>query len=94
MAQHQATGKGFSDEQRWCLAQMAAEHIAPTSSVRAAFDLATSDLDFLVEFDDLPPAEYADAYFSLKEKPGIALWPVALVTEVRSRKLGFSRLLR
>ena len=25
------------------------------------------DLDFLVEFDDVPPATYAQAYFSLKE---------------------------
>ena len=37
------------------------------SAVRADFDPATSDLDFLVEFDDLPPAEYADAYFLLRE---------------------------
>jgi len=27
----------------------------------------TSDLDFLVDLGDLPPAEYADAYFGLKE---------------------------
>jgi len=37
------------------------------SVLRNDFDPATSDLDFLVEFDDLPPARYADAYFSLKE---------------------------
>jgi hypothetical protein len=37
------------------------------SVLRNDFDPATSDLDFLVEFDDLPPAQYADAYFSLKE---------------------------
>jgi uncharacterized protein len=37
------------------------------SAVRADFDPATSDLDFLVEFDDLPPTKYADAYFALKE---------------------------
>ena len=51
----------------------------PTSSVRAAFDLATSDLDFLVEFDDLPPAEYADAYFSLKEnlESLFGWWPLS-----------------
>ena len=36
--------------------------------VRADFDPATSDLDFLVEFDDVfRPLNYADAYFSLKE---------------------------
>ncbi len=37
------------------------------SAVRGDFDPVTSDLDFLVEFDDLPPASYADAYFGLKE---------------------------
>ena len=26
-----------------------------------------SDLDFLVEFESLPPGEYADAYFGLRE---------------------------
>ena len=37
------------------------------SAVRPDFDPATSDLDFLVEFDELPPARYADAFFALKE---------------------------
>lgn len=37
------------------------------SAVRADFDPQTSDLDFLVEFDDVPPAAYAQAYFALKE---------------------------
>ncbi len=37
------------------------------SAVRLDFDPMSSDLDFLVEFDDLPPARYADAYFLLKE---------------------------
>jgi predicted nucleotidyltransferase len=37
------------------------------SAVREDFDPATSDLDFLVEFDDVPLAQYAQAYFSLKE---------------------------
>jgi predicted nucleotidyltransferase len=37
-------------------------------SAAAGRDLArTSDLDFLVDLGDLPPAEYADAYFGLKE---------------------------
>ena len=38
------------------------------SAVRDDFDPVTSDLDFLVEFDDLPPKAYADAYFMLKER--------------------------
>lgn len=37
------------------------------SAVRDDFDPETSDLDFLVEFDSLPPAQYAEAYFALKE---------------------------
>lgn len=52
------------------------------SAVRADFDQATSDLDFLVEFDDLPPAKYADAYFALKESlESLFGRPVDLVTE-------------
>jgi predicted nucleotidyltransferase len=37
------------------------------SAVREDFDPLRSDLDFVVEFDDLPPVAYSDAYFSLKE---------------------------
>jgi predicted nucleotidyltransferase len=36
------------------------------SAVTGRFDLARSDLDMLVTFDDLPPGRYADAYFGLK----------------------------
>lgn len=37
------------------------------SVVRPDFDPLHSDLDFLVEFDNAPPAAYAQAYFTLKE---------------------------
>lgn len=37
------------------------------SAARGEFDPEKSDLDFLVEFEDLPTADYADAYFSLLE---------------------------
>jgi predicted nucleotidyltransferase len=37
------------------------------SAVRADFDPQHSDLDFLVEFDNTPPAVYAQAFFALKE---------------------------
>lgn len=38
------------------------------SATRADFRPADSDLDFLVEFEqELPPAAYAQAFFSLKE---------------------------
>lgn len=36
------------------------------SAVRPDFDPARSDLDFLVEFGDVAPAAYAQAFFSLK----------------------------
>ena len=52
------------------------------SAVRNDFDPATSDLDFLVEFEDLPPAQYADAYFTLKESlEALFGRPVDLITE-------------
>jgi predicted nucleotidyltransferase len=38
------------------------------SATRSDFDPEQSDLDFLVEFEDLPPASYADAYFGLLEE--------------------------
>ena len=60
------------------------------SSVRADFDPAASDLDFLVEFDDLPPAKYADAYFALKESlEALFGRPVGLVTEASLEILYF-----
>ncbi len=35
------------------------------SAVRADFDPAGSDLDFVVEFEPMPPQGHADAYFGL-----------------------------
>ena len=37
------------------------------SATRDDFDAQYSDLDFLVESEDLEPAQYAQAYFALKE---------------------------
>jgi len=37
------------------------------SAVGETFDPKTSDLDFLVDFEDLEPQEYADTYFGLLE---------------------------
>ena len=37
------------------------------SATRDDFDAQHSDLDFLVEFENLEPAQYAQAYFALKE---------------------------
>jgi predicted nucleotidyltransferase len=35
------------------------------SATRADFDSERSDFDFLVDFEDLPSGQYADAYFGL-----------------------------
>jgi predicted nucleotidyltransferase len=37
------------------------------SSTGAQFDPATSDVDVLVEFQPMPPAQHADHYFGLME---------------------------
>lgn len=47
------------------------------SLVRADFDPARSDLDFLVEFDNAPPTTHAQAYFALK---GHQHWPYKSAT--------------
>ena len=52
------------------------------SAVRADFDPSSSDLDFVVELEDLPPADYAQAYFKLKEGlESLFGRPVDLVTD-------------
>lgn len=38
------------------------------SAVSGGFDPRSSDLDFLVEFNELRPSEYADSYFGLLEE--------------------------
>jgi len=38
------------------------------SAGAGGFNPCSSDLDFLVEFEDLPPRECADAYFGLLEE--------------------------
>jgi len=38
------------------------------SAASGAFNPSSSDLDFLVEFEELPPGAYADAYFGLLEE--------------------------
>ncbi len=51
------------------------------SAASETFDPDRSDLDFLVEFEDLPPAEYADAYFGLlKDLEDLFGRPVDLLT--------------
>lgn len=37
------------------------------SAVRDDFDDRSSDLDFLVVFEELPPVRYAEAFFELKD---------------------------
>jgi predicted nucleotidyltransferase len=51
------------------------------SAVSGSFDVTRSDLDFLVEFDDLEPAAYAEAWLSLHEQlESLFGRPVDLVT--------------
>ena len=51
------------------------------SAARADFDSISSDLDFLVEFEQIAPVEYAQAYFSLKEAlEALFERPVDLIT--------------
>lgn len=50
------------------------------SATRDDFDPARSDYDFLVDFQALPPGQYADTYFGLLESLEILLGrPVDLV---------------
>ncbi len=37
------------------------------SALRDDFDREKSDIDFLVELEDLPPVQYGDSFFSLEE---------------------------
>ncbi len=56
------------------------------SAVREDFDSARSDLDFLVEFEDVAPVAYAQAFFTLKSGlEALFSRPVDLLTQ---RNLG------
>lgn len=51
------------------------------SAAAGDFDPQSSDVDFLIEFQDMPPTAYADAYFGLLEALSDLLHrPVDLVT--------------
>jgi predicted nucleotidyltransferase len=50
------------------------------SATRDGFDPESSDYDFLVDFEALPPGQYSDAYFGLLEAlEGLLGRPVDLV---------------
>lgn len=52
------------------------------SAATEAFDPATSDVDFLVELEDIEPAAYSEAYFGLLEElEDLFGRPVDLVVE-------------
>ena len=60
------------------------------SAVRPDFDAQRSDLDFVMAFDELPPVEYADAFFALKEGlEQLFEQPVDLVVEQAIRNPHF-----
>ena len=62
------------------------------SAKTGGYDPATSDLDFLVEFEDLDPAAYADAYFGLQESlSNLYHRPVDLVIPTAVRNPYFLR---
>ena len=68
------------------------------SVTRADFDPLRSDLDFLVEFDNAPPAAYAQAYFELKEglealfgRPVDLLTPSSLTNPYFRRRVAAER---
>ena len=51
------------------------------SATRADFEPERSDLDFVFTFDDLPPVDYANAFFELKQGlETLFEWPVDLLT--------------
>lgn len=52
------------------------------SALRDDFEPGRSDIDLLVRFEDMPPGDYADAYFGLLEDlQDLFDGPVDLVTE-------------
>ncbi|MRD49662.1 nucleotidyltransferase family protein [Caenimonas koreensis] len=68
------------------------------SVTRADFDPQQSDLDFLVEFDSVPPAAYAQAFFELKEgletlfgRPVDLLTPSSLTNPFLRRRVSAER---
>ena len=68
------------------------------SATRDDFDARSSDLDFIVEFEPIAPADYADAYFSLKEglerlfgRPVDLLTPASLANPYFRESLSASR---
>nr|WP_248280595.1 nucleotidyltransferase domain-containing protein [Aromatoleum aromaticum] len=51
------------------------------SGVRGDYSPSSSDLDFLVEFNDSPPAKYAEAWLTLHEELELLFGrPIDLVT--------------
>lgn len=68
------------------------------SALRADFDPANSDLDFLVEFEPLSPVRHAEAYFELKRelesmfgRPVDLLTPSALDNPFLRRRINAER---
>jgi predicted nucleotidyltransferase len=64
----------FIDEKRVDLERLCVQHHVLRldlfgSAAQGDFDPQHSDLDFLVELDDVPPGQRADRYFQLREDP-------------------------
>jgi predicted nucleotidyltransferase len=85
-ARRESAGLTLTTRQRSALAALCRRHHVRQldlfgSAARGTFDPARSDLDFVVSFDALPPADFADAFFGLQEAL-VALFgrPVDLLT--------------
>jgi hypothetical protein len=62
----------FIEEKRAEIARLCVQHHVQRldlfgSAAAGGFDPMSSDLDFLVELDDVPPGQRADRYFQLRE---------------------------
>ena len=75
------------EQNRTALAELCRQHRVKTldlfgSAAGSNFDPAKSDLDFLVEFEDLEPTAFSAAYFGLLEGlSGLLERPVDLVVD-------------
>jgi predicted nucleotidyltransferase len=66
------TTQPFIEEKRAELERLCVQHHVLRldlfgSAAQGDFDPNSSDLDFLVEFDDVPPGQRADRYFQLRD---------------------------
>ena len=64
---HPTVQERFAELRRLCVQHRVERLYLFGSAARDDFDPNTSDLDFLVEFEPMPPRDHADAFFGLLE---------------------------